>query len=759
MEPFTHAQVHIADAPYSIDRPYTYLIPRGIRIRAGSLVYVPFGASNRRTRAIVTALLREKELEAGIRCKEILGVLSEELALDGDLLQVCTFLCEHTFCTVGEAARTLLPSAAFGKVREDGGSFSESVRPALSDAAMREAIAACRGEKQRAILELLLSCGEISYKQLSESVSGVRAPLKALEQKGLVVLERNAVLRDPFAGMQPEAPPDENRLSEEQQRAYETLCGLYESGEPKAALLHGVTGSGKTRVIKAMTDRVIASGRGVILMIPEISLTPQTVRYFRACYGERVAVMHSALSDGERLDMWRRIRRGEVDICIGTRSAVFAPFARIGMIVMDEEQEHTYKSDNDPKYHARDIARCRCASHKALMLLASATPSLESYYKAQRGVYTLIEMHSRYGNAQLPAVQIADLREDARDGNVSVIGSRLRARMTETLSRHEQAVLFLNRRGYNSYLICPICGQTIMCPQCSVAMTYHARRIGREDRGGYLACHWCGRRQALPESCPGCGNVHLRYQGMGTQRAEEELRQTYPDAVVMRMDADTTVSKFSYHNMLTDFREHRADILLGTQMVTKGHDFPGVTLSAVLSADSSLFVDDFRASERTFSMICQLLGRSGRAGAGGRAVIQTYNPEHPTIALAAAQDYRAFYDSEIAVRRALHFPPFCDIALVTLSAENEAELLEQTRALDDYLKKLLKETYPDIAMQLYGPFEAPVYRLSGRYRMRTVMKCLLNRRTRAFLREILLYGGRKECKKVHISLDVNPNNL
>lgn len=749
-----YARVHIADAPLHIDRAYTYAIPHGCPVRAGALVYVPFGS--RRVRGIVTGLYEPSPEElAGMNIREIESIVSEELVLDGDLLGLCRFLCEQTFCTVGEAARTLLPSAAFGTVREERGHYIETVRPALPDEQLRSEFPKMRSEKQRQLLDLLLAGGEMTVDQLKNTIPDVREAIRALVKKGWITVEKSDCYRDPYAG-KPAEKTDANILSPQQQQAYITLETLYASGKPNGALLHGITGSGKTRVIKAMADRVIADGRGVIMMIPEISLTPQMVSYFRACYGDRIAVMHSSLSAGERLDMWRRIRRGEVDICVGTRSAVFAPFPNIGMIVIDEEQEHTYKSDMDPKYHARDVARYRCAAHNALMLLASATPSLESYHKAQTGIYTLVELTQRYGNARLPQVEIADLRQDARDGNVSAVGTVLRARLSETIYSGKQAVLFLNRRGYNSALTCPSCGQTIMCPNCSVAMTYH--HTSDKGKAGYLACHWCGYRRTLPESCPGCGAEHMKFTGMGTQRAEEELQTLYPDARILRMDADTTGSKFSYDEMLTEFRHRKADILLGTQMVTKGHDFPGVTLSAVLSADSSLYVDDFRAGERTFSMICQLLGRSGRAEEGGKAIIQTYNPDHPLIAMAAAQDYSAFYRNEISLRRALEFPPFCDMALITLTAENEAEVNGAAVKLNTFIRQTLQSKFPDVYIKVFGPFEAPVYRVNSKYRMRFVMKCKNNKRTRAFLRKILLQSGSGEYKKTTITLDINPNN-
>ena len=506
-----------------------------------------------------------------------------------------------------------------------------------------------------------------------------------------------------------------------------------------------------------LIDRLLEEGRGVILLLPEIALTPQSVAIFCARYGERVAVIHSALSQGERYDAYCRIREGRADVVIGTRSAVFSPVKNLGAIIIDEEQEHTYKSDQNPKYHARDVARFRCAHNKALMLLASATPSLESYRKAKEGVYTLVTLKERYGAARLPRVEVADMRREAGGGVLSPLGERLAAELCRVTEAGEQSILFLNRRGYNHFVSCRSCGEAVTCPRCSVALTYHTRK--GTYREGELVCHWCGHRAPLPEECPACKSPHLARQGFGTQRVEEELGTLLPSARVLRMDTDTASSKLSYDRMLGAFRAHEADVLLGTQMVTKGHDFPDVTLVGVLMADSSLYLDDYRAAERTFAMLTQVIGRAGRAEKEGLAVIQTANPDSEIIRLACAQDYEAFYEREIRLRRLLVFPPFCDIALMTLSGMLETEVLRASTLLSAMLQKKHTESYADVELVTFGPFEAPVYRVDNKYRMRMVIKCKLTRRTLALFAEILTEFSIKIGRSIHLGIDFNPSGL
>ncbi len=614
-----------------------------------------------------------------------------------------------------------------------------------------------RSSNHLSILRCVLDSDEkeIKEKTLLETCGATVAQVTALCSKGLLCRTKKALDRSILSV--PQSAAKEVVLNEEQTDAYNTLCALSDSGEAKAALLHGVTGSGKTSVMMKMIDHVLEKNKSVILLLPEIALTPQTLSIFCSRYGERVAILHSGLSAGERFDTYRRIRSGGADVVIGTRSAVFAPLEDLGMIIMDEEQEHTYKSDMNPKYHARDIARFRCAHHGALMLLASATPSFESYYKAKEGAYTLISLKHRYGGASLPRVTIADMREDATAGTVSPLGTLLCERLIKNRRQGNQSILFLNRRGYNNFISCRSCGEAVRCPTCSVSMTYHT--LGNSYEKGELRCHWCGRRMPLPTVCPSCESPHLTRMGFGTQRVEQELSDLLPDSSILRMDTDTTSSRYSYEEMLGKFRRHEADVLLGTQMVTKGHDFPDVTLVGVLLADASLYLSDYRAAERTFAMLTQVIGRAGRAEKAGEAVIQTNNPEHECIRLACAQDFEAFYNAEIRLRKALVFPPFCDIVLAMLTSSEEIELLRASAILSEKMKEFLEGDYRDVPAVIYGPFEAPVYKVENKFRMRMVIKCRLNKRSRALFDALLRFFSESAGKGLTLSVDFNPSSL
>lgn len=623
-----------------------------------------------------------------------------------------------------------------------------------------EGRAALRSKKHREVLSVLLADNEpMRGATLCAAANATNQQLRALEEKGLICSEEVRVDRNPYAEI-PFVGREERKLNEEQAAALETLSSLAFSGEAKAALLHGVTGSGKTSVMIALIDRLIDAGRGVILLLPEIALTPQSVAIFCSRYGQRVAVIHSALTGGERYDAYCRIRSGEADIVIGTRSAVFAPVRQLGAIIIDEEQEHTYKSDQDPKYHARDIARYRCAHNRALMLLASATPALESYKKAMDGVYTYVPLRQRYGGARLPAVEVVDMRAELRTGNTGELSGRLLDGLSETVGRGEQAILFLNRRGYNASISCRTCGQPLTCPRCSVAMTYHKTRA-QWMNDPRMVCHWCGTELPLPRACPACGSEHLAPIGFGTERIEEELHARIPDARILRMDADTTGTKRSYEEMLGQFRRHEADILLGTQMVTKGHDFPAVTLVGVLLADSSLYVSDYRANERTFAMLTQVIGRAGRASLPGRAIIQSNCPDNDVITLACEQDYGAFYERELRLRRALCFPPICDLALISFSgtAENAVQIAG-VRLLEELKRLRAEPQYETADLVVFGPVEAPVYRVDGRYRQRIVIKCRLTRQVLSLLQALLLRVSTGFAKqKLYFGIDLNPSTL
>ncbi len=609
-----------------------------------------------------------------------------------------------------------------------------------------------RSAAQRRLLSVLLTYGEAAPEDACLSADATPAALMGLFEKKLLSRRAVEVLRNPYAALGKQRDTRRIVLSRAQEAAYDTLSRLEKEEKPAAALLYGVTGSGKTNVVLRLLDDVLSQKKTAIVMVPEIALTPQTVQIFCRRYGERVAVVHSSLSAGERFDAWRRIRDGEVELVIGTRSAVFAPLDNIGLIVIDEEHEGSYKSDKNPKYHARDVAAFRCGKHNALLVLASATPSVESFYKAEKGSYTLVPIRERYGNARLPSTVIVDMREELRRGNRSSLSEPLLRALRRAKEDEKQAILFLNRRGYNSAISCRGCGEAITCPHCSISLTYHTQG------GGYLLCHACGYKSYPPRVCPSCGDAHLSYVGVGTEKAEAELATSLPDARVLRMDADTTGTRMAYERLLQSFRNGESDILVGTQMVTKGHDFPRVTVSGVLLADASLYVNDFRAGERTFSLLTQVIGRAGRGSDAGVAIIQTYAPENPVIKMAARQDYDGFYKDEIALRRETLFPPFCDLVQLSLSSTDEKAVLDASVSLSAELVRLSRESYAGLPLQAFGPFEAQTYKIGGKYRMRMVLKCRISQRMRALLSELLLrFGGGRG--QVTLSVDINPTTV
>ena len=623
-----------------------------------------------------------------------------------------------------------------------------------------------RGKKQAEILKLLCEHQMMTDKEIYEAADATKQALDSLLKKELISVEQIETSRNPYTNIK-RLDNSQLVLSQEQQEAFDTLKELYLSNEPKGALLYGVTGSGKTSVMKKMIDEVVSNGQGVILLVPEISLTPQTVATFCGYYGDRVAVIHSNLSVGERFDTYKKIFDGKADIVVGTRSAIFAPVKNLGMIIIDEEQEHTYKSDTNPKYLAHDIARFRCAKANALMLLASATPSLNSFYKAMSGNYTLVKMDKRYGNATLPDVIVTDMRKERIEGNINALGTRLATALGNAIDNDKQAILFLNRRGYHSAVSCQKCGSTLECPNCSVALTYHSYKkisadISKEnanevmDTSGVLRCHYCGYRARLPKKCTECDSEDFNYTGFGTQKTEQDIEELFPSAKILRLDADTTTTKASYEKILGDFRDKKANVLIGTQMVTKGHNFPLVTVVGVILADTMLYTSDYRASERTFSMLTQVIGRAGRAKDHGIAIVQTNSPNEQTIQLAAKQDYLAFYENEIKIRKAYAFPPFCDLAVLTLSYTSEQALNKDGDRLIKELERELKAiNAPVIA---YGPFEAPIYRAQGRYRKRIIVKCRLNNKIREIFARIYLEYS-KNSKGNYLSIDFNPSSL
>ncbi|ETT57191.1 primosomal protein N' [Paenibacillus sp. FSL H8-0457] len=625
-----------------------------------------------------------------------------------------------------------------------------------------------KAQRQKEVLQYIVEMEDflpISQKDLLQTLGVTAGTVKALADKGLITLEDVEVFRDPYRGRHftPSAPL---ALTPEQQAVYRSIVRKLDERKHGAFLLHGVTGSGKTEIYLQTIQRCMDQERQAIVLVPEISLTPQMVERFKARFGDRVAVMHSRLSDGERYDEWRKIREGRASVVVGARSAVFAPFDRLGLIIMDEEHESSYKQEETPKYHARDVAIHRASLTGAAVILGSATPSLESYHAARSQAQDdfaphLLEMPSRALGNQLPAVQVVDMREELREGNRSMFSRSLHAAISARLERGEQTVLLLNRRGYSTFVMCRSCGYVAGCPECDISLTYH-------QKSNNLRCHYCGYAAQAPEVCPDCGSEHIRYFGTGTQRVEEELAKLFPGIRVIRMDVDTTTEKGSHEKLLKQFRDKKGDVLLGTQMVAKGLDFPDVTLVGVITADSALNLPDFRAAEKTFQLLTQVAGRAGRHQLPGEVVIQSYTPEHYSIIHASSHDYLSFVKDELKHRKALHYPPYCRLILVTLSheqlpllvrlAENFAAAIKSESDRRGWFGSL--DRFDASALDILGPVASPIPRLKNRYRFQCMIKWRGTMDAVSLVRSVAekLQDSARDGK-LQISIDVDPQML
>ncbi|MBQ1463645.1 MAG: primosomal protein N' [Ruminococcus sp.] len=805
------AAVAVSGTAYSFDKLFSYGIPENVSITPGCRVLVPFGRGNQRRIGVVM------EVSSGDLpgLKSIAAAVDKEPVISGELLRLARYVREQTFCTYFDAVKVMLPPAMSVKVREtfrlcrrfstanetlsapalelfqqllqsenddvteqteafiaangrlypdelcDAGAlisnnaFRQNVGDAsvrmirLSDKFLSEPDSFKLTPKQRTAAEFLSEYGSASVRETAYMCGFTEAVLKRLVAAGAAEEYDQEVLRrvDDSAGGRIDV--NSITLSAQQENARQQVLEPMKAHKPEVFLLHGVTGSGKTSVFEKLINDAVTLGRQALLLIPEIGLTPQVLDRFRALFGERVAVIHSGLSLGQRLDEYKRIKRGDADIVIGTRSAVFAPLDNIGIIIIDEEGERTYKSDSSPRYLAHDVAKQRCKWHNCVLLLASATPSVESYYFAQKGRYKLIEMTERYNAGSLPIVTIADMNMERQAGNATEYSRLLQKELRTNLENGEQSILLLNRRGYQTIISCCDCYQPVYCPNCSVPMTYH-------KKNGKLMCHYCGYACEPVTECPACGSKHMKSMGFGTQKLEEELSQLLPSARILRMDADTTFSRFSYEKGFNDFRRGDYDIMIGTQMIGKGLDFPNVTLVGVLSVDRSLYAGDFRSYERTFSLITQVVGRGGRGDRQGRAILQTFMPEHYIMNLAAAQDYKGFYREEMSIRTPLIFPPICDMCVFALSGEDEAKVQEASQAVLQLMDARLRQLSPETPVRVLGPVRASYGRISGKFRYRIIMKCKNTAQIRGFISGILTEAPKlRQMNKIALYADIN----
>lgn len=742
--------VAVSNATFHFDKLYTYAVMPAQQdaVRLGSMVLVPFGRGSRARMGVVLACDAEPESS---KLKYLFDVAPASACLTPELLKLVYFLKERTFCTYYEAVKAVIPYGAQYKpaVADDG------VTPVLQKQLTRhtensyqlagELPAKPKPTAKQLAAVALLSGGPRTQGELEEK--GIsRAVLDNLCTKGVLACTRVNRSIDLYASI-----PFQNEpivLTEEQQAAYGALLPHLEDTAPHSALLYGVTGSGKTLVFLKLIERCLQLGRKALVLVPEISLTPQMILRLKSQFGRRVAVQHSALNHTERLLQWQMIQDGGADIVVGTRSAIFSPLENIGLVIIDEEQEHTYRSESAPRYSAHEVARQRAAENGALLLLASATPSTESYFAAQKGRTQLVRLTKRYGGNPLPSVQIVDMRAELASGNPREISLALEDAIRRNLEAHKQTILLLNRRGYQTVAQCEDCREVLKCPKCSVPMVYH-------KASHKLLCHYCGSQMdPPPKNCPACGGK-LQYRGFGTQKAEEELAKLFPEARILRMDQDSTAAKDAHEKLLARFADHEYDIMVGTQMVAKGLDFEDVTLVGVLGIDSLLFAQGFRAYETVFSLITQVVGRSGRAKDPGFAIIQTTDPDNPVLNLAAAQDYDAFFEQEIAYRRLGLYPPFCGLCVIGFAGGKEIEVARAAARFSALLGQQAAKQ-PDLPLRVLGPTPGNIEKINDTYRYKLTIKCRNDRRFRDLVRETLgLYEQEKLPSKASVVVDLH----
>ncbi|WP_281201359.1 primosomal protein N' [Bacillus altitudinis] len=796
------AEVIVDVTTKAIDRPFDYRVPDRFKglVRAGMRVVVPFGP--RKIQGFVTKIKEETDVQSG-NIKDIVDLFDLSPVLTDELLELSHWLTEKTLSYHITALQSMLPAAMKAKYEKEIQVLSaeelpqslkelfgqqesilyadippEQLKPiqkhvqkghlevryhvsqksgkkkvrTLQVAVTKEKLEEKQKQlkknavKQKALLAFLLQANETTFlaKDLQQQTGASSQTIKALIQEGLLTESYEEIYRDPYRDRKftPSTPLD---LTTEQAEAAKPIHQAVSDEKHETFLLHGVTGSGKTEIYLQTIDHVLQKGKEAIVLVPEISLTPQMVQRFKERFGSNVAVLHSGLSTGEKYDEWRKIHRKEVKLVVGARSAVFAPFENLGMIIIDEEHESSYKQEEMPRYHAKDVAIERAGRHQCPVVLGSATPSLESYARAKKGVYTLLTLKRRVNQQQLPHVSLIDMREELRNGNRSMFSEELMLRLKEVLERKEQAVLFLNKRGYSSFVMCRDCGYVEQCPHCEISLTYH--RFQKR-----LKCHYCGHEAPVPAECPECHSEHIRYFGTGTQRVEEELTKVLPEARVIRMDVDTTSRKGAHEKLLTSFGNKEADILLGTQMIAKGLDFPDVTLVGVLSADTSLHIPDFRSSEKTFQLLTQVSGRAGRHEKAGSVIIQSYTPSHYSIELTKQHDYEAFYEQEMLHRRHQSYPPFYFLAMVTVSHE---EVTKAAHVTDKIVQFLKMNCAPNT--RILGPAASPIAKIKDRYRYQCVIKYKRENELASLLRKIQdHYQKEMEQKQLMISIDMNP---
>lgn len=803
-------KIAISGTSYGYDKEYSYRTGERFceSCKAGERVIVPFGNGNRKRIGLILSIEDSEDK----KLKPVLSVLDENPLIDNEMLQMIVWLKETTLCTYFEAFKTIIPSGLAINIKERY-EITELLPEELSviEQAVYDKIKSCRNQKdfeavsedkesekilkeleqkgyiekvcdfkrkvkdetikmmrltesyylnprnfkitdkQKKVTEFLLQNESASVKEIAYYCNVTSAVMTNLCKKGILYeFEYEEI---PTSDAEIKESLNDIILSNEQQKAYGGIKKLIDDRKPSGTLLYGVTGSGKTSIFIKLIEHTLNIGRQALMLIPEISLTPQTENKFKSLFGDTVAVIHSNLSLSQRLKEYKRVKQGLAKIVVGTRSAVFAPLNDIGLIIMDEEGERSYKSESSPRYNARDIARKRCATHGGILLMASATPSVESFYNAKIGRYKLFELKERYGNMPLPDVTIVDMAEEISNANRGLFSDILIDEINYNLEHNEQTVLLLNRRGYYTYISCAECRQPMVCPNCNIPLTYH-------KANNQLICHYCSYSEEMSEKCPSCGSTYLKQTGVGTQKIEGELKNNFPEARILRMDTDSTYSRYAYEKNFREFGDGKYDIMVGTQMIAKGLNFPNVTLVGVLSVDKALYAGDFRSYERTFSLITQVVGRSGRGEKCGRAYLQTYVPDHYVLKLASEQDYDTFYEEEISVRKSLIFPPFCDICTIYFTSLVDRDARNGATIFVQLMKKRLESEEVRFPLRVLGPSQCSIVKVNGRYRYRIILKIKNSREFRNFIGEIYSSTFRyKEYSNVTVAVDINGDIL
>ena len=740
------AEVIIDTSVKTLNKTFDYEIPTDLDIKVGSRVFVPFGNQKVLAEGIVVNIKEASEFKV----KPIAGLQEEQIA--DDYLELAKFMAHRYFCNIADCLRLMLPPGRTNKnvdnrIKEkkiNCISLSKT-REEIEDAIENKII---KSQKQIDVLEFLLDNNNSSMQDIELFTDATAAVVTALQKKGFIDKVPTKVERNPFIH-KVDKQTSNLELTDEQQAAFDEISSNLNTANEY--LVFGVTGSGKTEIYLQLIGKTLARGKSSIMLVPEISLTPQTVDRFIARFGEEnIAVLHSKLSIGERFDQWMKIKEGKAKIIIGARSAIFAPVQNLGLIVIDEEHDESYESESNPRYNAIEVAEYLKDKAGVPLVLGSATPDMKSFYRARQGEIKLLTLKNRANQSTLPTVDIVDLREELANGNKSMISEKLRKEIQANLDNNQQTILFLNRRGFASFVMCKDCGETIKCDRCDITLTYHKY----ENK---LKCHYCGNERVMVSECPSCHSKNITSLGAGTQKLEEEIQSLFPGVSTIRMDADTVSKKNSHEEILNKFKTENINILIGTQMVVKGHDFPNVTLVGVIAADNDLNFGDFRASERTFQTLTQVAGRAGRGEVPGRVVIQTYNPEHYAIELSKTQNYEEFFDTEIEVRKALKYPPFCDIIVAEMSSKNKNELLKVASSLHAYLKdRVINEKF---GVLLYSPVPSPIDKIKDRYRMRIIIKCKYDEKINDLMNGALDTFYNMKVLTARLAIELNPNNM